>query len=485
MDLNRGLAREQTIIGHRALPTRRLARLGATPDFHHGLPAQNGQSVTGNMPFAEARPILDALRDTLPADLKARPPDVLESSWASWVSRRDAEIRARLEQGDEDSLINFLLFGTTYTRQPRALNDSAKLGGRERAGEIVRGRISDFIDAVASPGDNERLQFARRLAGRRGIDPVTADGKARLRRYLLEVMRRVVGEVDDYVRTLQSVRSSADANAELAARSKLFRTRGLSSDTSLLPDFAVEQTLATLASNGTLEAGSVRRVAVVGPGLDFTDKAEGYDFYPQQTIQPFSVIDSLLRLGLARPDQLVMTTFDISPRINQHLEAARRRARGGGAYVVELPRDVEASWHPDLLSYWRRFGDRIGEETAAVAVPDRVGKVQVRAVGVRPSIVLSILPEDLNIVLQRRERSPDAERFDLIVATNIFVYYDAFEQSLALANVARMLRPGGILLSNNALVELPATPMKRAGAMTVVYSDRPDDNDHVFWYVRR
>ena len=54
-----------------------------------------------------------------------------------------------------------------------------------------------------------------------------------------------------------------------------------------------------------------------------------------------------------------------------------------------------------------------------------------------------------------------------------------------MASVARMLRPGGLLLSNNALVELPATPMKRAGGMTVVYSDRPDDNDHVFWYVRQ
>ena len=77
-------------LGHRALSARRLARLGATPDFHHGLPAQNGQPVTANMPFAEARPILDALRDSLPADLKARPPDVLESSWASWVSRPKA-----------------------------------------------------------------------------------------------------------------------------------------------------------------------------------------------------------------------------------------------------------------------------------------------------------------------------------------------------------------------------------------------------------
>ncbi len=88
-------------------------------------------------------------------------------------------------------------------------------------------------------------------------------------------------------------------------------------------------------------------------------------------------------------------------------------------------------------------------------------------------------------MLQRRERLADDERFDLVVATNIFVYYDAFEQSMALSNVAAMLRPGGILLSNNAIAELPAIPMKRAGATTVVYSPRPDDSDRILWYVRQ
>jgi SAM-dependent methyltransferase len=449
------------------------------------LSAQAGGPLTANMPYADAKPVLEALHDSLPTELNALSASELESAWPAWASKRDARIRARLEQGDEDSLINFLLFGTTFTRQPRALNDSSKIGGRERAGEIVRGRIADLVGGIASPGSNERLQFARRLVDRRGIDPKTAEGKAQVRRYIVETMRRVVGEVDGYVRTLQLARSLADPNAELAVRSKLFRDRGLSSDTSLLPDFAVEQALAALASNGTFGGGDVRRVAVVGPGLDFTDKAEGYDFYPQQTMQPFSVIDSLLRLGLAKADRLRLTTFDLSPRINQHLEAARRRAREGGTYVMELPRDVDAGWRPELVAYWRRFGDRIGEETAAMAPPAGAANVQVRAVRVRPAIVLGVVAEDLNIVLQRRERLAADERFDLIVATNIFVYYDAFEQSLALANVAAMLRPGGILLSNNALLELPSTPMKHAGAMTVVYSERADDNDHIVWYVRQ
>ena len=62
--------------------------------------------------------------------------------------------------------------------------------------------------------------------------------------------------------------------------------------------------------------------------------------------------------------------------------------------------------------------------------------------------MLASEPVDLNIVLERMNL-PAAERFDLIVATNIFVYYDRFEQTLALQNVSTLLKPGGILLSND------------------------------------
>src|SRR5262245_54539109 len=68
------------------------------------------------IPYVDAKPVLEQLRQRLPADLAAKTPADLESAWPGWVARRNAEIRARLEQGDEDSIINLLLFGTTFTR---------------------------------------------------------------------------------------------------------------------------------------------------------------------------------------------------------------------------------------------------------------------------------------------------------------------------------------------------------------------------------
>jgi hypothetical protein len=266
-----------------------------------------------------------------------------------------------------------------------------------------------------------------------------------------------------------------------------FRDRGLSSDSSLYVDFAIERTLQALKKEHLFDADTIRRVAIVGPGLDFTDKHEGYDFYPQQTIQPFAVIDSLIRLGLSKPDGVQLTTFDLSPRVNHHLETARQRARDDAAYVLQLPRTMDPPWSRDLVAYWEQLGDRIGEAEQGAPPASIAGRVQVRAVRVRPAVVLSITPEDLNIVAQRLERSASDERFDLIIATNVLAYYGVFEQSLALANLAHMLRPGGIFLTNNGVFELPVTPMAWVGNTDVTYMTVPgigDTIDRVFWYRR-
>ncbi len=116
-----------------------------------------------------------------------------------------------------------------------------------------------------------------------------------------------------------------------------------------------------------------------------------------------------------------------------------------------------------------------------MTVPPGAGELKIRAVSLRPDVVSRVTPFDANIVLQRLELTP-TEQFDLIIATNIFIYYDTLDQSLALLNVERMLRPGGVLLSNNALLELPSSRVRSVGYLTTVYSDRSDDGDHIVWY---
>ncbi|MGH9254140.1 MAG: class I SAM-dependent methyltransferase [Vicinamibacterales bacterium] len=448
------------------------------------------QTAATYVPYADAVPILRALRDDLlPPELRGRTPVDLEAAWSEWVARRDAAIRARVDEGDADSIIYLLQFGTTFTRQPR-------ISERELAGVVVRqaggsasrfvpspvllARIDDFVAAVASPGASERMQFARQVVARRGIDPATESGSNELRRYLRDRVE-VVGQAERLSRLMNPTGDSVD-------QMTLFRDRGLASDTSILVDFGIEEALTAVKAAGLLQQGAVRRVAIVGPGLDFTDKQEGHDFYPEQTIQPFALIDSLLRLGLGDARELRLTAFDLSPRVLGHLDEARRRARAGRPYTVVLPRNLDHPWTPNLIGYWERVGDRIGETARAAAPPPTAGRLDVRGVSIRPSVVLSVVPQDLNIVLQRVEPLPADDQFDLVLASNLLIYYDVFEQSLAVTNVAKMLRPGGVFLTNDRVVELPGSALAPVGQTSAIYLMAPgigDRGDRIDWYQRR
>ncbi len=148
---------------------------------------------------------------------------------------------------------------------------------------------------------------------------------------------RVAGEQEQIDQELGAT-SGGEPLTEFVQRSRLFRTRGLSLDTSLVPNYSVEQALAAMKARGLLAPGAVRRVAIVGPGLDFADKDVGFDVYPQQTLQPFAVLDSLKRLGLApSPGDPEIVLLDISPRIIDHVTQARARAAKNIGYTLNLP----------------------------------------------------------------------------------------------------------------------------------------------------
>jgi SAM-dependent methyltransferase len=442
-------------------------------------------AVKTNIPYSDAKPILQELRENLlPAELRSKTPAELQAVWPDWVARRDAAIRARVEQGDEESVVHLLLFGTLFTKEPIVTEgELAPLVDRPaEAPRSLRARMEDFVAAVASPGTNERLQFAHQIIMRKGIDPSTEAGKNQMRRYLDERTKSVGYSA---VQSRKAVLD--DPGADSLDRRTLFKNRGLTFNTSIFINLAIEQALDAIKAKGLLRPGTVRRIAVVGPGLELNDKQDGYDFYPPQTIQPFAIVDALVRLGLGRPAEIQVTAFDLSPRIIQHIEAARTRARAASPYMLVLPRNLDRPWTPSLVQAWKRFGDRIGEETKSVAPPPSAGRVEVRSVLVRPSVVLSTIPRDLDIILQRLGPASASDRFDLILATNILIYYDLFEQSLAVANIAKMLRPGGFFLSNDPISELPASPISSVGSTDVTYMHLPgigEAGDRIVWYQR-
>jgi hypothetical protein len=437
--------------------------------------------VPVDVPYADARPVVEAMREALPAGLAGLPDDRIAAAWPGWVRERDRVVRERLLRGEEDAVVNLLFFGTSFTEAPRLAGDTLSRTATAETERALSRRLRDLAAAVAGSGGDERLLLARSVFARRRPRAAAADRPA-VEAWLREAVERVRREQAAFAAELAQVRSLADATSQLAARSTLFRDRGIALDTSLRPAFAVEEALRDALERGLLTEGSVRRVAVVGPGLDFVEKAEGQDFYPPQSLQALALADSLVRLRLSPAEGLSIAAFDISPRVLDHLERARQRAAAGEGYVLQLPRPRQG-WAAPFVAYWQRLGDAVAEPAPAMAPPASAGPLEVRAMRVKPGFSASVRPVDLNVVYQRLDLPP-AERFDLVVATNILVYYDTFEQCLALANVARMTAVGGLFLSNSSVLELPGSALRSVGYRTVVFSDAPDDGEHVIFYRR-
>jgi SAM-dependent methyltransferase len=438
----------------------------------------NGHTVGQTLaPFAAVKPVLDAFGDKLPGELKNPTP----AKWTAWARSEDKAVRARIGQGDLDSMVNLLLFGNSFTKQPR-IEVRQMLAGS--SSPVLQSRLRDLLDGLRSPAGNERLMFLRSLLESKGMVPDTLDGYEKTGVFILENVRRALQEQIKFGQRIEDARRESDTNLEFVERSRLFRDRGVSLDTSLLPDYGVEEALRDIKNLGQLRQEQVRRVAVIGPGLDFADKESGYDYYPQQTLQPFALYDSLVRLGLAKRGALEVTVFDIASRVLDHLRLARDRAKAGNGYVVQLPRDPARQWLPGTVRYWQTFADQIGASADPLSPPAELNGLQTRAVRIRPDVALSCVPRDMDIVFNRLEM-PAAQKFDLIVATNVFVYYDTLEQTLALQNVSAMLKPGGIFLTNNKLSAMPAVRMQYGGSTTVQYAEGATAGDHMLRYQRQ
>jgi len=434
--------------------------------------------------YDDVKSMLAALSGVVPAALKGEE-TTLPGRWSEWARRHDIDTRARIDAGDQETVVNWLLFGTTFTKQPRVPLD--ELGGASptrrltdvQVANLIGDRTADLVTALANPGQDERRIFARDLFARQGYPLAAPPDRLRLIQHLLQLVTDVTTERARLAKETAAIRRLDDASEQFAARSKLFRDRGLSADTSFRPNFALERALATMKEKGTLRSGSIREIAVIGPGLDFADKASGYDFYPQQTLQPFALIDSLVRLGIVADARMLhVVTLDLSPRVNAHLRTMKQRAQAGQPYRIRLPLSPGIPWSSDVLAYWRNAGARIGSGTAAVTTTVNGEKVEVRTLTVRPDVAARIDADDLNVVVQRL----DQPKFDLIVATNVFIYYDLLDQALAMTNVRAMLQRGGFLLSNNSMPVLPGSGMQSVGYVTVQYSSLQDDGDHIVWY---
>src|SRR5262249_39114256 len=156
-----------------------------------------------------------------------------EAKWNAWRVQADRDIRARLVQGDLDTMVNLLLFGTSFTGRRRiSVEDIAEAS---RSG-LLRGRLDDLIAGLGNSGD-ERLSYLREVLLKQGVrlqEPGAA-GK-----FILDNLSRVLREKVALAQRAESAKQDPTKSPEAFSESaNLFRDRGISLDTTILPNFGI------------------------------------------------------------------------------------------------------------------------------------------------------------------------------------------------------------------------------------------------------
>jgi hypothetical protein len=363
------------------------------------------------------------------------------------IDRIRGEHAQRVREGDLDHLVFYLLQSTRYTSLPpiepaisaKGLVDSLAADEREvflrearavpsRIPDAVRSRTAALVRAVESPGDDPRLVYFRELV-QAAFAPRRDRQEALLREYL-RTMR--------FVYEKEFVAQKSPRPAEEVSR--LYRTRGLSTDTAVEAGYLVYLGLGVAKS---LEpARRFRRVLIVGPGLDLAPRTALREDSPPESYQPWAVIDALLAVGLSTADDLEVVAADINPRVVNHLRRAKSKAP-----TLTLASEVRDSPTVKLSEEFREYFGSLGRgigTTGTLQRTPRAGELLQKTVQVTPAIARILSAESLDIVTERLQGSP----FDLVIATNILPYFDDLELMLSMSNVAAMLGPGGVFMHN-------------------------------------
>ena len=388
--------------------------------------------------------------DAAPLGARLEKQGITQAAFPSYVERLRENHASRMREGDLDHLVFYLLQSTHFTSLPaiepalsaKGLIDTLDPAEREaflRASRVpparippgVRSRAAALVRALNSPDPDARLTYFRSLA--RAAFP--------------NARRREDGILQEYARVMRFVyekefvaQRSASPSVAVA---ELYRTRGLSTDTAVEAGYVVYNGLGILKS---LEpARTIRRVLIVGPGLDLAPRTGLLESGPPQSYQPWAVMDALLSLGLSRVEDLQVVAADINPRVVDHLR--RTRSDPPTLVLASAIRDTDTvTLSADYRDYFARLGRAIGEIEGTLAPAVGAKGQMERKVRVNGAAARALSAETLDIVTDRLDRGG----FDLVVATNILPYFDDAELMLAMSNVAGMLAPGGVFLHNEA-----------------------------------
>lgn len=319
-----------------------------------------------------------------------------------WLSEIEQSTATRVREGEWDHVVHYALQSRRFTELPPVEpGESARQWTKQgRVPDDAAARLEAFVAAPAGEARHAALRAMVR-------------DEEQLKREYARTMRFL------YEKEWVSREREGAARREYVAG--LYQRRGHSTDTDVMAGYGVHMGLGALA--GLRPGNKIRRVLLVGPGLDWAPRMGLAEEAPPQSLQPYALADSLVRLGLAAADDLRIDCVDVNPRVVPHINGFAGGARR--LWLRETPGDSE--WRNYFLTLGKATGTRKGRE---ITVSVQVAK--------------SVRAWRMNVLTQRVTDG----NYDLAVATNVLLYFNDRELGLALANIAHAVRAGGHFLHN-------------------------------------
>jgi len=208
-----------------------------------------------------------------------------------------------------------------------------------------------------------------------------------------------------------------------------------------------------------------KRVLIVGPGLDFSDPELGEEI-PQQSYEPFAILDILLKSGRADFKDVQIDLFDISPRVVEHWEALLKSANGGKPYRLMLVsgsvmlRGGNPASNEITARYVAHFGDSLPGVASEIftkksrrPVPRTLeaDTVSVRSLTIPAAIIKTfhVFQGDVTTTDLAKLTAANGGKYDLIFCFNTMEYLNEAERALAGINIKRSLAANGVFVTDN------------------------------------
>jgi hypothetical protein len=156
------------------------------------------------------------------------------------------------------------------------------------------------------------------------------------------------------------------------------------------------------------------------------------------------VLDALVGLGLSRLDDVEIVAADINPRVVDHVRRSRT-APPALLLVSGIGDEGRVALTAGYREYFAALGRSLGQVDTGPGSRVPAGHL-VKRVQISREAAQVLHAERLDVVTERLAGRP----FDLVVATNVFPYFDDDGLMLALSNIAGMLAADGVLLHNEA-----------------------------------